>query len=216
MIPGSASNSLGVWHQAADGANSLELMGTPGVGGIAQAVPTVAGKKYKLSGWMAHHPGINQSGVWVWITDQWITPPLYHSGPASQSNMNWKQFSLEFVAKSSSTVIGFIDRNLDGYDYGGAILDGLSITLIETANNISEATPRSAVSSGDSTARQIAPDDLLKMMLAHPSVKDDLQKQAAIRKQFQERGSKTAFAQPIAMRLTPTPPPNGKNQTKKK
>jgi hypothetical protein len=209
VIPGSPSNSLGVWHQAADGPNSLELIGTPGVGGIAQAVPTATGKKYKLSGSIAHHPGVSQAGVWVWIGDQWVPTPLYHSGQASQANMNWQRFNIEFTAKSDSTVIGFIDRNLASYDYGGAVLDGLSVTLVDTTGNVSEAAPR-ATSSSESITRAVTSEEMLQMMLAHPSVKGDPQKQAAIRKQFAERGAKAALTQPVAMRFTPTPPPRGK------
>ena len=213
VIPGSSSNSLGVWHQAADGANSLELMGTPGVGGIAQAVPTVTGKKYQLSGWIAHHPGISQAGVWVWIADQWVPTPLYHSGQASQSNMNWQRFNIEFIAKSDSTVIGFIDRNLDSYEYGGAMLDGLSVTPIATTASLSEPTLRSKSSSGESAKREVTSADLLKMMLAHPSVKGDLQKQAAIRKQFQERESgKVPVQQVSASIISPTPLPSKVSQ----
>ena len=110
-----------------DGRNYLDLIGTPGVATIEQSFPTVIGQKYVLSGWVAHHPGITVAGADVTINGEPLEP-LSHTGRTTGDNLQWARFTRTFVAKCSTTILRFADRNLAGYVFGGTLLDGLSLT----------------------------------------------------------------------------------------
>lgn len=118
------------YQQAADGNQSLDLIGSPGVGTISQTFSTETGRRYVFSGWVAHHPGIFQAGAIVSVNNQTLEP-LYHSGSTTASNMGWVKFSREFVASASTTTLSLADRNLDGYEFGGLHLDGLTVTAAD-------------------------------------------------------------------------------------
>lgn len=117
-------------QQAADGNQSLDLIGSPGVGTISQTFSTVSGRRYVFSGWVAHHPGVFQAGATVSVNNQTLEP-LYHSGLTTAGNMGWAKFTREFVATASTTTLSLADRNLDGYEFGGLHLDGLSVVAAD-------------------------------------------------------------------------------------
>lgn len=121
------------WHQSADGLKSLELTGNPGVGAIKQTFPTLAGRTYSFTGWVSHHYAIREAGVNIYING---TPlePLYHATSNSQADMKWERFTREFTAQSSITTLELADRNIQGWPWGGAVIDGLSVTLANNQN----------------------------------------------------------------------------------
>jgi hypothetical protein len=131
VIPNNAA-ALWAWHQSADGTKSLELTGNPGAATIEQSFPTEVGRKYVFSGWISHHYYVQQAGVNVYVNGVALEP-LYHSGQASQANMNWQSFTREFEARSTVTTLRLEDRNLANWPWGGAVLDGLAVTA--TASN---------------------------------------------------------------------------------
>lgn len=111
---------------AADDRNFLDLIGTPGVAIIEQNFPTVIGQNYVLSGWVAHHPGIPVAGANITINGE-LLEPLFHTGRTTGENLQWTRFTRTFVAKCSTTILRFADKNLAGYVFGGTLLDGLSV-----------------------------------------------------------------------------------------
>lgn len=120
--------TLWAWNQSADGAKSLELIGSPGVAVIEQSFPTEIGSKYIFSGWVAHHFGIHEAGINVSVNGNMLEP-IYHSGQATQFDMKWSRFTREFIAQSTVTTLRLSDRNLAGWEWGGAIVDGLAVML---------------------------------------------------------------------------------------
>lgn len=126
VLPGSPSHPLGVWQHAADGPNSLDLIGTPGVGTIRQSFATESGRKYTFSGWVSHHYGTPEAGANVYVNGIALSP-LYHNTPNQQGDLKWQRFTREFTANSTVTTLTLEDRNLAGYEFGGTLLDGLSV-----------------------------------------------------------------------------------------
>ena len=109
VLPGSPSHPLGVWQHAADGQNSLDLIGTPGVGTIRQTFQTEPGRKYTFSGWVAHHYGTPEAGANVYVNGAQLSP-LYHNQPNQQGDLKWQRFSREFTANSTSTTLTLATR----------------------------------------------------------------------------------------------------------
>jgi hypothetical protein len=108
-------------YVVADGSNYLCLAGT-----IEQVFPTVAGQTYVLSGWVAHHPGITVAGANITINGE-LLEPLFHTGRTTPTNLQWTRFTRTFVAKCSTNILRFTDKNLAGYIQGATLLDGLSV-----------------------------------------------------------------------------------------
>ena len=131
VIPNASSAQFPDWHQAADGTRSLELIGTPGAATIQQSFATQPGQRYSFSGWVSHHFGIDRAAVNVSVNSVALTP-LSASGQNSQVNMRWERFSREFVANAATTTLRLEDQNLAGWENGGAVIDGLSVTLVGT------------------------------------------------------------------------------------
>ncbi len=113
--------------RAADGQQSLDLIGTPGAGTIRQSFATESGRRYVFAGWVAHHPGVFEAGANLSVNNQPLEA-LYHSGQVTGANPQWARFTREFTANATTTTLVIEDRNLAGYDYGGTFLDGLSVT----------------------------------------------------------------------------------------
>ena len=128
VIPNS-ERVLWAWHQSADGTKSLELIGNPGAAIIEQSFPTEVGRNYVFSGWIAHHFAVGEAGVNVSANGEALEP-LYHSGQATQADMKWARFTREFTARSTTTTLRLGDRNLAGWEWGGAVVDGLAVSLV--------------------------------------------------------------------------------------
>ena len=136
VLPGSPSHPLGVWQHAADGPNSLDLNGTPGVGTIRQTFQTEPGRKYTFAGWVSHHYGTPEASANVYVNGTALSP-LYHNTPNQQGDLKWQGFSREFTANSTQTTLTLEDRNLAGYEFGGTLLDGLSVVAQSSNNTVS-------------------------------------------------------------------------------
>jgi hypothetical protein len=127
------------YWQPEDGNNSLDLVGTPplglpGAGTIEQNFATEPGRVYSFSGWVTHHFGITIGRADVFVNDVSL-PQLFTSGTVTQANMGWAPFERLFQATSSTTTLRLSD--VTGiYNYGGTVLDGLSVTPANTAQTL--------------------------------------------------------------------------------
>ncbi|MFN0159052.1 MAG: choice-of-anchor C family protein [Bacteroidota bacterium] len=113
------------------GKRSLDMHGTPGIGGIRQTITTIKGKTYQvrfaLAGNPEGSPAIKTLGISA-------------GGPSSQfifdttgrtfQNMGWTTVSWEFVALGTQTTLEFYSLSTTSTSYGPAI-DNVSVAEID-------------------------------------------------------------------------------------
>jgi choice-of-anchor C domain-containing protein len=118
-----------------DGSNSLDLVGTGGIGGIQQTFDTTPGVTYRVSfdlaGNYAAPPIIKPLAVTI---NGVTTNFTFDTTGKSQFNMGWTTHTLSFVAASNSSTINFVsDVTASGGTLNaGAALDNVRITPVTT------------------------------------------------------------------------------------
>jgi choice-of-anchor C domain-containing protein len=121
--------------QASNGNNSLDLVGTGGIGGIAQTFDTVPGKTYQvqfdLAGNYGRPPIIKPLAVTINGTTTNFT---FDTTGKGQLNMGWTTHAIVFTAASASSTINFVsDVTASGGTLdAGAALDNVSIDPLAT------------------------------------------------------------------------------------
>ena len=106
--------------KAAKGRRSIDLNGSPGVGGIQQAIKTVKGKKYVLLFMFAGHPGKVEADepekvLGVDIGDETKTFKFDTTGH-TKAQLGWVEKRVEFTAAGDKTTIEFYSLSkLDRY-----------------------------------------------------------------------------------------------------
>jgi choice-of-anchor C domain-containing protein len=114
---------------AYSGKNSIDLNGTPGVGGIEQEFRTIKGQKYKLSFYLA----ANVSGypelkkMRVNVGDQKAFYTIDTKGK-NISNMGWELHELTFRATANTTKVQFYSTEGHENPYWGPIIDYVIVT----------------------------------------------------------------------------------------
>jgi hypothetical protein len=100
----------GVTFNAQSGNQSIDISGTtnnPGQG-ISQTVATQIGREYQLSFYLGNPAGFNpDTGAVVDLSIDNGLPVSYVNGDTTPGFMNWKHFSVDFVATSGSTTLEF-------------------------------------------------------------------------------------------------------------
>lgn len=119
--------------QGSNGSNSLDLVGTGGIGGIQQTFGTVPGTTYQVSfdlaGNYAAPPVVKPLAVTI---NSVTTNYTFDTTGKSLLNMGWTTKTLTFVASSTSSTINFVsDVTASGGTLNaGAALDNVQITAI--------------------------------------------------------------------------------------
>ena len=119
----------GYW-QASHGTRSLDLNGSPGVGGIAQLFTTVPGQLYQVQFDQAANPdlGARISHMGVQAAGQSAQFAFDCTG-SSLSSMGWVIQTWEFAAVDTTTTLEFY--SLDTEDsWKGPALDNVVVTVI--------------------------------------------------------------------------------------
>lgn len=121
----------GCGWQASNGAASLDLVGTGGIGGIAQTFDTIPGTTYTvtfdLAGNIGAPPVIKPLAVTInGVTTNYTFDTTGRTGLA----MGWTTKTLQFVATGGSSTINFVsDVTASGGSLNaGAALDNVQIT----------------------------------------------------------------------------------------
>ena len=139
-VPGGGGGGIdyyGTGWRSSDGSRSLDLNGTPGVGGIFQDFTTTPGLKYVVSFDMAGHPsGLLQkmkvSAIGLGNSTDFPTQEaefFFQSG-TDQNNLGWQRRTWEFTARTSKTRLQF-ESLQTFYRYGGPALDNVNVTALE-------------------------------------------------------------------------------------
>lgn len=112
----------GYW-KAADGKRSLDMNGSPGVGGVKQTIKTVKGKKYQLTFKLAGNPGapvIKELTVEVAGEKKAFA---FDTTDKTREEMGWQAKELTFTATSDKTDIELYTTTKDTENSGPALDD---------------------------------------------------------------------------------------------
>jgi choice-of-anchor C domain-containing protein len=117
---------------ASNGSNSLDLVGTGGIGGVSQTFDTVAGQTYTVSFDLAGNPaGIGGSPIKpLTVTVDGVTHTYtFDTTGRTAAAMGWVTRSFTFVASGASATINFVsDITADGgFFNAGAALDNVQV-----------------------------------------------------------------------------------------
>ena len=116
----------GQW-QHDDGKRSLDLHGSPGIGGVKQAFKTKKGGTYKVTFLLAVNPGSDPIRKSVWAEAAGAKKKFTFDGTgATHEKMGWKTQEWEFVATGDETTLEiFSAETVD--PFGGPALDAVSV-----------------------------------------------------------------------------------------
>jgi choice-of-anchor C domain-containing protein len=114
---------------ASDGDRSLDLNGTPGVGGVAQTLATIPGQSYHVSFDMAGHPsGLLQT---MRVSAAGQSQDFYFQSGTDPNQLGWQTLTWEFTAAETATTLEFFSLQT-GYEFGGPALDDVVVTSSDT------------------------------------------------------------------------------------
>lgn len=110
---------------SSEGNRSIDLNGTPGVGGVAQAFTTTPGHKYDVSFDLAgHYSGLLQT---MRVSAAGQSADFSFQSGTDPKQLGWKEYTWDFTAKDPQTTIEFSSLQT-GYEYGGPALDNVVVT----------------------------------------------------------------------------------------
>jgi choice-of-anchor C domain-containing protein len=116
---------------AFDGAQYVDLDGSPGPGEISQTLATVLGQSYSLSFAYGNNVVGAQSsnpGATVALTGSDLTPFTINHSTSTTSNLGWTVFTGTFTATGTSATLSFTSTSTGGN--GGILLDAVSVTPV--------------------------------------------------------------------------------------
>jgi choice-of-anchor C domain-containing protein len=114
----------GTGWESYHGEHSLDLNGTPGIGGIAQTFKTTPGDTYLAIFHQAGHPSGLEQELGVSAAGQQETFS-FQSG-TDPNNLGWEEQIWEFTATDDHTTLEFYSLQTD-YPYGGPALDAVAV-----------------------------------------------------------------------------------------
>lgn len=123
----------GCGWETSNGSNSLDLVGTGGIGGIQQTFDTTPGVTYRVSFDLAGNYGNPPVIKPLAVTINGVTTNFtFDTTGKSQFNMGWTTHTLTFVAASTSSTINFVSdvTPAGGFLNAGAALDNVRIAPI--------------------------------------------------------------------------------------
>jgi len=126
------------WYwQGSHGARSLDLNGSPGIGGIAQVFATEQGQLYEVQFNQAANPDLGSriSHIGVQAAGQSEQYAFDCTG-YNRSNMGWAARTWQFMAVDTTTTLEFYSLDI-GDSWKGPALDNIIVTAIPEPATIS-------------------------------------------------------------------------------
>jgi choice-of-anchor C domain-containing protein len=122
---------IGDYWEAADGKRSIDLHGSPGLGGIKQAFKTKKGQKYRVSFSLAGNPDgtVNEKKMAVKAAGKQEEFTFNVEGK-SRSNMGWSTQVWDFTATDTETTLELFTTMTVDESYGAAI-DNVSVVEVK-------------------------------------------------------------------------------------
>lgn len=121
---------IGTHWQHGEGKRSLDLHGSPGLGGVKQTFKTRKGGTYKLTFLLAVTPQANPIEKGVVAEAAGVKKKFTADGTgATSENMGWRKMEWEFVASGDETTLE-IRTAEDSDPFAGPALDGVSVKRV--------------------------------------------------------------------------------------
>lgn len=121
---------IGTHWTAADGKRSLDLNGSPGVGGVAQTFKTTKGKKYRVTFSLAGNPnGTNPKKTLAVRAAGKEKGFTFDTTGKTQQEMGWRKETWEFTAVADETTLEIVST-MDDDTSSGPALDNVSVVLV--------------------------------------------------------------------------------------
>jgi len=119
---------IGSLWTSSDGNRSIDLDGTPGPGGISQAITTIPGVTYSVMFDLAGNPegGAAEKCLTVQAAND-SKSYCFNTQNLSTTDMGWRTETFTFTATSASTTLSF-DSNAQGQSYFGPALDNVRMS----------------------------------------------------------------------------------------
>jgi choice-of-anchor C domain-containing protein len=128
------------WENA-DGLFSLDLNGSPGVGGIAQTFYTVPGQQYRVSFALSGHPDGGNDVKQLGVSAAGQTARFYFDTTGfSRSYMGWRDETWVFTANAATTTLEIYSLSYSSSDgYYGPAIDNVSVVDLSYSDNLLNA-----------------------------------------------------------------------------
>ena len=120
---------LGTHWQHAHGKRSLDLHGSPGIGGVKQTFETKKGQRYRVTLSLSGNPQANTGPVRKAITVRAGNNQAdftFDTTGRNEKNMGWRTETWEFVADADETTLEIHSRMTEG-PFAGPALDHVSV-----------------------------------------------------------------------------------------
>lgn len=113
--------------QAGEGKRSLDLHGSPGIGGVKQTLATRKGKTYTVTFQMAGNPGgqVTEKSVWVAAAGDKKKFTFDAKGKSYEA-MGWEKMTWEFIATDDETELEIYSAE-EADPLAGPALDEVSV-----------------------------------------------------------------------------------------
>ena len=118
---------IGTHWKSAEGNRSLDLHGSPGIGGVKQSFKTTKGTKYKVTFSLAVNPNNtkNEKSVCVTAGDEKQTFKASSEGK-TEKDMGWETKTWEFAAVGEETTLEIYSIETED-NFAGPALDNVSV-----------------------------------------------------------------------------------------
>ena len=112
---------------AADGKRSLDLHGSPGIGGVKQTLATKKGKTYTVTFQVAGNPGGNPTEKSVWVAAAGDKKKFtFDAKGHTHEKMGWEKMTWEFIATADETELELYSAETTD-ELAGPALDNVSV-----------------------------------------------------------------------------------------
>jgi len=118
---------LSTHWQAGEGKRSLDLHGSPGIGGVKQTLATKKGKTYTVTFQMACNPAgkVTEKGMWVAAAGEKKKCTFDAKGKTVE-DMGWELMKWEFTATADETELELYTAETTD-EFAGPALDNVSV-----------------------------------------------------------------------------------------
>jgi choice-of-anchor C domain-containing protein len=124
---------IGTHWQHADGKRSLDLHGSPGIGGVKQTFHTRKGQKYRVSLALSGNPHRAAGGPLVkalTVRAAGVSTEFsFDTAGRSEQDMGWLTHTWDFVAEADETTLEIYSATKEG-PFAGPALDDVQVTPV--------------------------------------------------------------------------------------
>ena len=124
---------IGTHWQHAHGKRSIDLHGSPGIGGVKQTFATKRGQKYRVTLALSGNPQANVGPVNKAITVRAAGEHAdfnFDTTGRNEKDMGWLYYSWDFFADADETTLEIHSRMSEG-PFGGPAIDNVSVTSVK-------------------------------------------------------------------------------------